>query len=111
MFDQILEKLGKDYEELTLDERQALHSLVENAQSKQLTLEKVKEAIKKMRESVAVELIDEPEFNYIFIFKVPNRKQIYIKARLKNYMLLESLFVDGEIAKKMINEAVARIKN
>lgn len=110
MLDQILEKLGRDYDELEPEERISLHSIVEAAEKKQITPERMKVAISKMREAVQLALIDEPEFNYIFIFKVPNRKQIYLKARMRNYLMIESLFVDSELAKKSIEEAVARIK-
>jgi len=73
----------------------------------QLTVEKVRENISSMKYAVENALIDEPEFAYIFIFKVPNRKQILLKARLQNYMLLESFLLSPERAKEQLESAIS----
>lgn len=110
MYDQILEKLGIKYEELNDVERETLNSWVQSIDSNQITIEKIREYIELMKAGVETQLIDEPEFNYIFIFKVPNRKQILLKARLRNYLLLEQFLLTPEKAKQNIERMLANIR-
>lgn len=109
MFDTILEQHNLRFEDLTIEERQTLLTWVTALEQGQLNLDKVRSYISDMQSSVSQALVDEPEFNYIFIFKVPNRKQILLKARLKNYILLESLLSSPERAREQINKTLAGI--
>lgn len=109
MIDQLLDKMGLKYENLNSAEKETLLSWTESLSKNQLTLEKVRDYIANLRVAIERELIDEPEFNYIFIFKVPNRNQILLKARLKNYLLLEDLLATPERAKLALERAVASI--
>ena len=93
---EIEEKFKLKIEDLNAAEKETYFKMLEVVQNSQMSPEKLKEYISSMREAVTKELIDEPEFNYILIFKIPNRRQILLKARLKNYMLLES-FLDSPI--------------
>ena len=54
-------------------------------------------------------LVDEPEFKYVFFFKVLNRQQIYLKARLKNLLLIEKLLLAPDEAKKQLNQAISNL--
>lgn len=107
-----LEKKGFKIEELNSEEKQTYFSMLEVVQKAQMTPEKLKDFIVSMREAVVKELVKEPEFNRIFIFKVENRKQIYLKARLQNYMLLEAFLISPEKAEQqlrgMIDSMVAK---
>jgi len=110
MIDDILEKFNLKYEDLTQVERETFLTWIDALQKQQLTLDKIREYIQSMRASVADQLINEPEFIYIFIFKVPNRKEILLKARLRNYILLEAFLSSPQKAKEAMERALASIK-
>ena len=112
MIDQILEKFGLTYKDLDTPghsgELKTLLDMESEVQKQgQMSVESIKKNISSLKDAVEKELIDEPEFNYIFTFKVPNRKQIYLKARLKNYMLLDAYLNSPERMKEMMEDMVA----
>lgn len=106
ILDDLLANTGLKYEDLDspghLGEKEYLLNMVKQLETRALTVEDIKQTISQMRVRVTQDLIEEPEFNYIFIFKVPNRKQILLKARLKNYILLEEALLTPEKIKKAI---------
>ena len=104
-----LEEQGIDIDTLNAAEKETYFKMLEAVQKAQMTPEKLKDHITTMREAITLELIKEPEFNYIFIFKVPNRKQILLKARLQNYILLESFLLSPEKAKQALEDMVGNI--
>lgn len=106
---QKIEDKGIDIETLNSVEKATYLKMLEQVQSAQLTPDRLRDYIISMRDAVARELIDEPEFNYIFIFKVPNRKQILLKARLKNYLLLESFLLSPEKAQEALESMISNI--
>lgn len=101
-----LEEKGINISSLNPIEKETYFKMLETVQKSQLTPEKLREYITYMREAVERELVKEPEFNYIFIFKVPNRNQIMLKARLFNYLLLESFVLSPEKAEKQLDEMI-----
>lgn len=104
--DILLEKRGLTYDELSTEEREVYNQLTDEARKSVLTMESFKSGVVRMREAIQMELVDEPEFNYIFIFKVPNRKQIYLKARLKNLILIEAILIAPEKVKEQIEQTI-----
>ena len=112
LIDDLLENVGLKYEDLDspghLGEKEYLLDMVKSLETKTLTIESLKEILSSMRQNVTQEIVNEPEFNYIFIFKVPNRKQILLKARLKNYLLLEEALTAPDKVRKSIE---AQLKN
>src|SRR3990167_2146056 len=113
LIDDLLENVGLKYEDLYspghLGEKEYLLDMVKSLETKTLTIESLKEILSSMRQNVTQEIVNEPEFNYIFIFKVPNRKQILLKARLQNYILLESFLLSPERAKQALEDMIGNI--
>lgn len=107
--DSIEEKFGK-IENLTPQEKQTFFSMLANVKEAQLTPEKLKDYVSSMKSAVEEELINEPEFKWRFIFKVPNRKQILLKARLKNYILLEAFLLSPERAISQLESMVGNLE-
>ena len=105
--DDILSKIGVKYEDLTTAERGTLNQWMQALQSNQLTVEMVKSFVGNLRDTIENNLIQEPEFNYILFFKVPNRKQILLKARLKNIMLFDAFLSTPEKAKRALKQQIA----
>lgn len=91
-----LQELGiKDYDELTSVEKETYHKMLEIAESAKITLEDYKVYIKTMRESVSSALATE---------KLTKLEDLFMKARLKNYLLQESFFDRPERAKKLLEQ-------
>jgi len=80
--------------------------MLEAVQKAQIDQVSLKKYIVSMRESVERELIKTPEFKWVFIFRVFNRKQIMLKARLQNYLLWEAFLVSPKKAKERLEEMI-----
>jgi hypothetical protein len=98
MLNEILEKLGLKYEELNSAERDTLNSWMEGLSKNQLSVEKIREYVSSMRDSVEVELADT---------KNGSKQDLLLKARLKNYMLLEAFLLTPEKAKAALERSMA----
>lgn len=107
--EKIEEKLGLKIEDLNEIEKETYLQMLKQVEKSQLTLDKLLKHIISLRESVTKELIKEPEFNYIFIFKIPNRNQILLKARLQNYVLLEQILTAPQKAQEMLEDMIGSI--
>lgn len=107
VIDQVLERVGLTYDDLSKAEKDTLYTWLDQLQKNQMTLEHVRTHVGNLKESVERELVEEPEFNYLFIFKVPNRKQVFLKARLRNLMLMEAFLSSPDRARKAIENAIA----
>jgi hypothetical protein len=69
-------------------------------QDNQLNVEKIKEYIASMKEAVEIELC-KPNLG--------KKKDIFLKARLKNYMLLSAFLSSPERARKQLEGALTGI--
>jgi hypothetical protein len=93
---EILEKAGiKDFDDLKDYEKDTYFKLLEIAESGKITLDDIKSSIKRMREGLEFTLASED---------LSKNKDIFLKARLKNYILLESVFDRPERAKEMLDQ-------
>ena len=104
LYSQILESFGiRDYEELSSDEQTTLRGWVEKVEKAVITLEDVKRGLLVMREIVEAELVKE---------ETRGRKDIYLKARLKNLILIETILNRPERARAALEGYIsqARIK-
>lgn len=103
MLDQLLEQKGIKYESLNDDEKSIYYNWLDMLQKSQITVDKIKEYVIDMKNAVTRELVDEPEEIIVFWkLRVPNRKHLFLKARLKNYILFENMLNSPEKARKMI---------
>lgn len=109
MLDEILNRLGFKYEDLSAEEIKVLDGWLQVLNKNELSVGAVTSFLRQMREVIEQKLIDEPEFIYIFIFRFPNRNQIMLKARLKNCMLLEAFLTSPEKAKQSVENAITAI--
>lgn len=98
-----LEQQGINIEELNAIEKQTYFEMLDAVQDSQLTPEKLKDYILNMRSAVEEELI-KTDLN--------SKEDQFLKARLKNYMLLEAFLTSPERAKKALEDAIGRmVKN
>lgn len=98
MIDQLLEKVGLKYEDLTSIEKETLNTWMETLQKGQVSVESVKEYITSMKEAVEAELAKAD---------LGTKQDLFLKARLRNYMLLDSFLTTPERAKEQIENAIS----
>lgn len=96
--DKLLEKAGLTYEELTSAERDTLGTWMDSLQKSKISISSVKGYIASMRDAVEMELT-KTDLN--------SKQDLLLKARLKNYMLLEAYLSTPEKAKEALNRAIS----
>ncbi len=97
MMNEILEKWGVKYEDLNAMEKETLNKMLEDLSKTQLTLDKVKTYLATMRDSVEQELTKTG---------LNSKQDLFLKARLRNYMLLEAFLSTPEKAKQALEQAM-----
>jgi DNA-binding protein H-NS len=100
MYDKILEKLGLKYEDLTSEERTVLDSWVKRLESKQLTLQSIKEYLQAMKSAVEDKLTKT---------SLNSKQDLFLKARLRNYLLLDAFITSPEKARQAIENMIEGI--
>ena len=98
MIDELLTKVGLKFEDLSISERETLNAWMESLQKNQLSIEKIREHISLMRESVEQELTKHD---------LNPKQDLFLKARLRNYMLLEAFMSTPERAKQQMENAIS----
>lgn len=96
--DKLLEKVGLKYEDLSVVEKETLNTWMEALQKGQLSVEKIKGYIGSMREAVEQELAKAD---------LGSKQDLFLKARLRNYMLLDGFLTTPEKAKEQIENAIS----
>lgn len=96
-YDLLLKKHNLKYEDLNPMERETFHQMVEAMRQGQLTMETIRDHISAMKQSVEQELTR---------FDLGSKQDIFLKARLRNYILLEALLMTPEIAQKRLDQAL-----
>jgi hypothetical protein len=100
MIDKILQKYGLKYEELNAVERETLGNWMESLNKNALTPELIREYIVRMRESVSLELTQVGH---------GKEKDTMLKARLRDYILLEAFLISPAKAKEALERAISGI--
>lgn len=93
-----LEEKGIKIEELTADEKQTYFSMLDAVNDAQLTPEKIRDYIANMRDAVEIELTKTG---------LDGEQDMFLKARLKNYMLFYAFLTAPEKAKEALERAVS----
>lgn len=105
--DALLERAGLKYEDLNAIERKTFNEMIEKVSKTEINHETLKEYISAMKDSVERELADEPEYVRVWIFAFRNDKNVLLKARLRNYMLLEAFLESPKKAKEALDRAIS----
>lgn len=98
--DEILEKIGIKYEDLNSIEKETLHTWMDVLNQNKLTLEGVRTYIASMKDSVEQELTKTGH---------DSKQDLFLKARLRNYLLIEAFLSTPEKAKAALDRALAGI--
>ncbi|MDE1866719.1 MAG: hypothetical protein KGI08_03285 [Thaumarchaeota archaeon] len=102
--DEILEARGVQYEDLSAAEKETYYKWLNDLQASQVTLDKVINHVRTMKNAIELELVSTDPYTYFLWFKIPNLKHEHLKARLHNYLLLDSLFNEPERAKQLLEQ-------
>jgi len=98
---ELLAKYNLKYEDLNISEKETLQRWMEELASKEITLDDVKNYIREMITGVEMELA-ECDLN--------QKKDIFLKGRLKNYLLLLSFLEGPEKAKQALEKQLKNLK-
>ena len=101
ILDKILEEQGLNYEDLNAMERETYNKA--NFSIQALTVADVKNYVASMKASIALQLAQTPEDD--------TNKNILLKARLQNYVLLEAFLERPEKAEEAIRKQFAQKGN
>lgn len=112
MIQDVLKKYNTNIEELDKEEFDVFVKMLNVAEKKQLTIEKIKSSIQDLIRIVQKDIVDTPEVEYYFfgLFSRESRKSVTLRARLKNYILIENIITTPERAKRMLDEAMENLK-
>ena len=100
--DTILEKYNLKYDDLKPAERETLNGWMEALEKNQLSVEKIRVYISSMKESVEQELTKVGH---------ESKQDLLLKARLRNYMLLDAFLTSPEKARKALEAALSGMKS
>jgi hypothetical protein len=105
MYDEILKPRGLKYQDLTPAEKETLNTWVDTLNKSKVTIEMARANVQAMREAVENELSEmKPSFfSWFFGWK----RDYLLKARLRNYLLLEAFLSTHEKAKAAMERAMA----
>lgn len=95
--DEILQKYGLKYEDLNSAEKETLHSWLDVLEGGKLTIDDVRKYIPAMKEAVEKDLTKAT---------LGSKEDLFLKARLRNYLLLEAFLSTPEKAKDALQRAI-----
>lgn len=98
MLDKLLEKYGLKFEDLNVLERETVLTAMDTIQKGAMTVDKIKNNITSMREAVEQELAKAD---------LGTKQDLFLKARLRNYLLLEALMTSPERTKEQLENMLA----
>jgi uncharacterized coiled-coil protein SlyX len=98
---ELLENRGIKYETLSTAEKDTLQEWSKALVSKELTLLDVKDHIRALIEGVERELAS---------YNLDKNQDLFLKARLKNYLMISDFLTGPEKAKKYIEQSLQNLK-
>ena len=102
MIDELLERVGLKYEDLNQAEKETLHLWLNKLDNNKLRVEDIRKYVASMRDSVEQDLTTA---------KNKSKRDLLLKARLRNYMLLEAFLESPTKAREALERAISGIAN
>jgi hypothetical protein len=110
MLHNLLEKQGIKFEELNPAERETFQQWQKALAQNQLTVEGIKDYLKSLIEAVEKDLTDLKESTSLFTALFNWKRDFYLKARLKNYLMMYDFITAPDRAQKQIEQSIKNIK-
>ena len=101
MLQALLDKFNVKYENLTTAEKETLNQWLQALSKSELTLNSVKEYIRALIEGVERELAN---------YNLNKNQDLFLKARLKNYLMISDFLTGPDKAKKYIEQSLQNLK-
>lgn len=101
MMDEILQKFGLKFEDLSTAERDTLNQWMQSLSKQTLSVDLIRGYIANMRATVEDEL-SKSDLN--------TKQDLFLKARLRNYMLLDAFLSTPAKAKQALEQALSGIE-
>lgn len=101
MLNHLLDRFNVKYEDLNPLEKETLNQWYQSLERTELTLEKVKDYLGNLIKAVEAELA---------VYDLPKNQDLFLKARLKNYLMLHDFLSAPDKARKYIEESLNNIK-
>ena len=124
VIDDILQKIGYKYEDLTIAERETLIQWTQVLDSNQLDVDSVRGFVHSLKQSVQAELEtykQETPGSWISLLSLflpfhglikkwyQDEHKLYLEARLRNLMLIDSFLIGPKKAREALDRAIAGI--
>jgi len=100
MLQSLLDKFGVKYEDLTTAEKETLKQWTQALSQKELTLTDVKDYVRTLIEGVERELAN---------YNLEKNQDLFLKARLKNYLMISDFLTGPEKAHKYIEQSLQNL--
>lgn len=98
MLDKLLERFNLKYDDLNPEERETLNSWIAAIEKSKVTPTRVRDYISSMKSAVERDL-GKTDHN--------TKQDIFLKARLRNYLLIEAFLTTPERAEEQLEQVVA----
>jgi hypothetical protein len=109
MLSNLLERFQSNYENLNSAERETLNKWLEALSQNELTVEKIKDYVVHLVNATEKDLADVKESTSFWSLLFRRKQDIFLKARLKNYLTLQDFLTAPEKAKKHIEQSLKNI--
>jgi hypothetical protein len=107
----LLENHGFKIEELNSQERDTLEKWSKAWQQQEMSVSKIQEMLNGLVDATQKELADLKESTSFWSWLFNRKKDIFLKARLRNYLTLRDFVTGPERARKFIEENLKNINN
>lgn len=104
-----IEKKGLSYDQLNAAEKETLNQWQQSLAAKQITLENVKDYVARLIEAVERELAELKESTSLWTFLFSWKRDYYLKARLRNYLMIHDYLSGPDNARKYIEQTIQNI--
>lgn len=106
----LLDKFDIDYEDLNPAEKETLRTWQQALAQNELTVQGIKDYLKSLIDAVEKELSEMKESTSFWTYLYAWKKDFYLKARLKNYLILYDFVSAPEKARKYVEQSLNNIK-
>ncbi len=107
---ELLDKFNLKLDDLTEPERKTYFDWIQRLSKQQVTLEDVKAFVPRLIAAVNEELAGLSEPKHFWHLRFQRKRDLYLKARLKNLLMLNDFLSGPEKAQKWVEQQLSTIK-
>lgn len=110
MLSQFLSRYNLKYEDLNSSEKETLIQWSEALSKKTITVNKIKDHLDYLIKSLEKDLTELEKSTSLWTAIFNWKRDYYLKARLKNYLLLQDFLTSPEKAQAFIEQSISNLK-